>query len=96
MNKVLPSEIINHIESYINDTYLYFVPIDINNPDWDKTNNNLKFANYSQVCISTNKHDDRDENIFIQFDDTYYGDICYMSHNWLHIERNTCIPYFLS
>ncbi len=96
MNKILPFEIINYIESYINDTYLYFVPVDINNPDWDKTNNNLQFANYSQFCISTNKYDGRDENIFIQFDDTYYGDICYTSHNWLHIEQNICFPHLLS
>lgn len=95
MNKILPFEIINHIESYINDTYLYFVPIDINNPDWDKTNNNLKFVNYSHFWLS-GERDDRDEDVFIQFDSTYYGDICYTSHNWLRIEQNLCLPYFLS
>lgn len=65
MDKILPPEMIRHIESYINNTYLYYVPIDINNNKWNEVNNYI--ANRNDITIN--------------FDKVYYGEINYVSQN---------------
>lgn len=75
MGKILPYEIINYIESYINDIYLYYIPVHMDNTMLSVTN--------SYVDNSYVKNERILKNIEIVFDEPKISNICYISTNYL-------------
>lgn len=71
MEKIMPYEIIDHIEKYICDTYLYYVPINIDNKKWFSKDNK-----YIPV---------RGKRMLIDLHEPKIADICFISHNKYHI-----------
>lgn len=80
MDCILPTEIINHIESFISDTYLYYIPIHIDNKMLDPRGNYVNLT--------------KDKSMHISINEPKFSKICFISWNCIEYRCGTARLYY--